>query len=91
MNQEGREFFGCEVSFDEMKLRRLIASQSCSEEYLTLRAQIIWIIFDRTLEYDLRKRSLFVLFKHLQKQGMVRKDQKGISTAEMLKMFRATL
>jgi len=62
MNKETYEFFNCEVSFDEKKVRKLLASQNGNRRYIEEKKKIIRIIFDRQLDYNLRKCALEVIF-----------------------------
>lgn len=91
MNKETYEFFNCEVSFDEKAIRRLLASQIGNHRYIEEKKKVIRIIFDRSLDYKIRKSALEVIFRHLSSQRCVVYGNGGISTSEMLKTMRAVL
>ena len=91
MNKETYMFFGQEVSFDEEKLRKLLASQLNNEQYVEAKSQLIEVIYDRTKEYKLREAALNLVFKHLKNQNVVVYGRGGITTAQMLKIMREVL
>ena len=91
MNKETRDFFGCEVTFDEKALRSLLASQLHNERYTRGKKLFVDIIYDRTKEYESRKDALNQIFKHLKNQNVVIYGQGGITTSQMLKVMREVL
>ena len=91
MNQETRMFFDCEVSFDEKKLRKLLASQMYNASYIGAERRIINVVFDRSIDYSKRQGALNMIFKHLVNQGVVLYGNSGITTAQMLKIMREAL
>ena len=90
MNQEARQFFGCEISFDEKKLRKLLASQMHNNAYVGAKKAIINIIYDRSIDYTKRQEALNIIFKHLVNQGVVIQGKGGITTSQMLKVMRGS-
>ncbi len=91
MNKEARNFFNCEVSFDEKAIRNLLASQLGNKRYIEEKKKVIRIVFDRSLDYKLRKSALEIIFRHLSSQRCVIYGNGGISTATMLNLMRAVL
>ena len=91
MNKETYEFFNCEVSFDEKKLRELLASQLCNKRYVEGKKMLVEVVFNRHLDYDFRKNALGLIFKHMKNQGIVLYGNSGITTSEMLKIMRSVL
>ena len=92
MNKETRMFFGTEVSFDEKKLRKLLASQSHNRRYIDGKRAIINVIFDRTLPYHFRREALELIFTHMLNQGVVVYGaNRGLSTSELLTVIKNVL
>lgn len=91
MNKETYEYFGCEVSFDEKKLRELLASQLDNEYYIEAKKNLVAIVYDRTRDYKVRKDALNMIFKHLKNQGVVVYHNGGISTSQMLTIMKEVL
>jgi len=91
MNRETYEYFGEVVSFDEKKLRSLLASQLHIDGYVEGKKKIIAIIFDRKLSYEIRKEAMFKLFEHLDNQGVVVSGNSCLTTSQMLDVLRNNL
>lgn len=91
MNKETRDFFGCEVFFDEKKLRKVLASQLDNHGYRQGKKTLVEIVFNRHLDYVFRKNALELIFKHMNSQGVVVYGNSGISTSEMLTILKEVL
>ena len=91
MNKETYDFFGCEVSFNEKALRKVLASQLDNSSYVKGKKILIDMIYDKSLDYSVRQDALNRLFSHLQNQNVVMLSNSGMTTSQMLKVMRAVL
>ena len=91
MNKETREFFGKEVSFNEKVLRQVLASQLGNTRYIEGKKKVLSVIFNRSVSYDQRKKALFILYKHLESQGIVEDGNGYLTNSQMLNVMREVL